>query len=360
MRESLRNYCIRNGREDILAQWHPTRNTTETPDSVSYGSKKYIWWCCDKGHEWQSPVFARTGKHHGCPYCTGKRVTVGSDLGTLFPDIAAQWHPEKNADRKPENYRPGSHDSVWWCCGNGHEWRATIKSRVEGNGCPYCGGRAVRPGENDLQTVVPILAEQWHPTKNGTLLPTHVMPGSSRRVWWCCAKGHEWQAGIFARTNGSGCPVCAGKVVCPGENDLESYDPELARQWCQEKNGALLPSQISVFSNRKIWWQCSRGHQWQAVIASRTYNKSGCPYCGNRKLLTGFNDLKTLEPLVAAQWHPTKNATLEPTMVMPGSTKRVWWKCIDGHEWKAVIYSRTGSQKCGCPVCAGKTPRQYK
>lgn len=360
MRETLKEYCLAHGRDDLLMQWHVSKNGDLTPDSVSYGSHKKIWWRCEKGHEWQSAAYVRAEKRGGCPYCAGKSIAPGQDFASLYPDIAVQWHPDKNGKAQPDQYLPGSHTSVWWRCGQGHEWKAAIKSRVEGSNCPYCSGRAVLPGENDLKTVAPLLARQWHPTKNGNLRPTQVLPGSARKVWWRCERGHEWQAEVYSRTAGKGCPVCAGRVIVPGENDLESYDPELARQWCREKNGTLSPDSVSAYSNRQVWWQCELGHQWKAPIFSRTFSKKGCPYCSNRKLLVGFNDLKTLEPLVAAQWHPTKNEQLEPTMVMPGSSKRVWWKCTDGHEWKAVVYSRTGAQKCGCPVCAGKSPRIYK
>lgn len=360
MGETLKEYCLKYSREELLLQWHDSKNGDLTPSDVSFGSHKKIWWRCKEGHEWQSPVYARTEKAHGCPYCAGKRISSGQDFGSLFPELAAQWHPAKNGKADPNQFLPGSHKAVWWRCSQGHEWRAMIKSRVEGNGCPYCSGRAVLAGENDLQTVAPQLAEQWHPTKNGDLLPTQVSPGSTRKVWWRCERGHEWQAEIYARTSGRGCPVCTGRVIIPGENDLESYNPELARQWCREMNGMLTPDRVSVYSNKSVWWQCELGHQWQSKIVSRTFGNNGCPYCANRKLLVGFNDLKTLEPLVAAQWHPTKNAPLKPTMVMPGSTRRVWWKCIDGHEWKAVVYSRTGAQKCGCPECAGRAPRIYK
>ena len=34
--------------------------------------------------------------------------------------------------------------------------------------------------------------------------------------------------------------------------------------------------------------------------------------------------------------------------------KSLYLKGRGGHVWKAVIHSRTGDQKCGCPVCAGK------
>lgn len=141
--------------------------------------------------------------------------------------------------------------------------------------------------------------------------------------------------------------------------DLTSLYPYLAAEWHPEKNGELGPEDILPGSHRTVWWRCSEGHEWRAEINSRV-NGSGCPICAGRVVIPGENDLETVAPVLAAQWHPDKNAPLEPNMVLPGSTKRVWWRCSDGHEWKAVIYSRTGAQKCGCPVCAGKTPRIYK
>lgn len=360
MRESLKEYCIRYDHRELLAQWHPVKNGALTPDKVTSGSQRKVWWRCDRGHEWTSLPYERTKRGTGCPYCAGKRIFPGMDLASLYPHLVEEWHPCRNGELEPEAVLPGSHRSVWWKCSKGHEWRAMIDSRVKGSGCPICAGKVVFPGENDLETVSPVLAMQWHPEKNGALGPNQVLSGSNRKVWWRCSQGHEWQASIKSRLQGAGCPVCAGKVVVPGENDLKSYLPDLAEQWDREKNGKQDPTQVSVFSNRRVWWKCNRGHEWQAKISDRATKRSDCPYCTNRKVLAGFNDLKTVEPLVAAQWHPDKNAPLEPSMVLPGSTKRVWWRCTDGHEWKAVIYSRTGAQKCGCPVCAGKTPRIYK
>lgn len=358
MRESLKEYCVRYGREDLLEQWHPTQNGVLTPEEVSFGSHKPVWWQCLRGHEWQSPPYARTGRSSGCPYCAGKRLLPGQDLQSVYPSVAEQWHPTRNGPAAPDQFLPGSHRSVWWQCPQGHEWKALIKTRVEGNGCPICSNRIVRPGVNDLKTAAPLLAKQWHPTKNGTLTPDRILPGSSRKVWWRCQRGHEWQAEVQSRVAGKGCPVCSGRAVLSGDNDLESYAPDIAAQWNWEKNGLLRPSQVSAHSNRRVWWKCRLGHEWNSPVSSRTFNRTDCPYCAGRKVLPGFNDLKTLEPKVAAQWHPTLNEQLEPTQVMPGCRKKVWWKCTDGHEWKAVIYSRTGSQKCGCPVCAGRTARR--
>lgn len=358
MRESLTEYCTRYDRAELLSEWHPEKNGALTPQDISYGSRKKVWWRCEHGHEWQSPLYSRVGANSGCPYCTGKKVAPGLDLQSLFPKLAAQWHPVKNGETTADQVLPGSHKTVWWRCAHGHEWKAMIKSRVDGNGCPVCANKVVIPGENDLESCAPLLAMQWHPEKNGALRPDQFSCGSGRKVWWRCEHGHEWQAAINARMDGKNCPVCSGRIVVPGENDLASFYPELARQWHPEKNGSLQPSGVSVYSNKRAWWRCALGHEWQAVVSSRTVNRTDCPYCTGRKVLAGFNDLQTVQPRVAAQWHPTMNLPLEPTMVTAGCKKKVWWQCDDGHEWKAVIYSRTGARKCGCPVCAGRTARR--
>ena len=277
-------------------------------------------------------------------YCTGQGEQ----------DLLRQWDQSKNGDLTPNDISYGSRRKVWWRCGKGHEWQAIVKSRVSGCGCPVCTNREITPGENDLATANPHLAAQWHPTKNGALSPKDVAAGTHRKVWWRGEKGHEWYAAVFARNRGADCPICTGKRVVSGENDLTRWFPDIAAQWDAERNGTLKPGQVSPASNRKVWWKCDFGHVYQAAVSARTARGSGCPYCAGRKVLVGFNDLGTVEPKVAAQWHPTLNGTLTAEMVTAGNHRKVWWQCPEGHVWKAVIYSRTGPQKCGCPVCAGK------
>lgn len=269
-------------------------------------------------------------------------------------ELLAQWHPVKNGALTPEEVSYGSHKKVWWVCGKGHEWQAEVKSRLLGAGCPVCAGKLVVPGVNDLATLRPRLAAQWHPTKNGALTPWEVRPGSHKKVWWVCEKGHEWQALVMARNAGEGCPVCSGRVVIPGEGDLATLFPAVAAQWDREKNGALTPETVSPYSNRKVWWRCGLGHSWQAAVSARTYKQSGCPYCTGKKVLPGFSDLATRYPQIAKQWHPTLNGSFGPDQVTAGSRREAWWQCSEGHVWKARIHSRTGKQKCGCPVCSGR------
>ena len=76
-------------------------------------------------------------------------------------------------------------------------------------------------GKTDLATTHPLLAKEWHPTKNGKLSPEQVTGGCGKKVWWVCEKGHEWQATVNHRGYGRGCPVCSGNQVLVGYTDLQ-------------------------------------------------------------------------------------------------------------------------------------------
>lgn len=355
MEGNLTAFCRREHRTALLAQWDRQANLPLTPETTPYGSTKKVWWVCEKGHRWQGTVNHRTSRRTDCPYCTGRAAWPGeTDLASRFPELAREWHPTKNLPLTPDQVLPGSERQVWWRCSLGHEWQSEIRSRVDGCGCPVCANRVVKPGVNDLASQFPALAQQWHPAKNGTLNPWDVTAGTKRKVWWRCEKGHIWCASVQARTlDGTGCPYCAGRVVVPGETDMASQFPKVARQWHPTKNGALLPTQVSPASKRRVWWLCPLGHEYIAAVGMRTMRNSGCPYCAGKKVLAGFNDLGTTEPKLAAQWHPTLNGSLTPQMVTAGSHKKIWWACSQGHIWKATVYSRAGKQKRGCPVCAG-------
>ncbi len=138
------------------------------------------------------------------------------------------------------------------------------------------------PTKQSLSKQSPHIAKQWHRHKNGSHDPSSVAPFSNKKVWWQCKRGHEWEASINNRANGRGCPYCAGKKV-GSDNNLLAVNPELAQQWHPTKNGNLRPSDVTRSSNRKVWWQCKRGHEWETQIKNRSQGK-GCPYCARRKL----------------------------------------------------------------------------
>ena len=247
----------------------------------------------------------------------------------------------------------GSHKKVWWRCASGHSWQTQVRNRARGQGCPVCINQKIIVGMNDWVTRYPAAAAQWDAQKNGCA-PEQVRSDDRKRYWWHCEKGHSWQTTIRIRIRpkASGCPYCAGRRVQPGENDLQTLRPDLAVQWDMEKNAPLRPSEVTPGCNKTVFWRCQLGHSYRAEISIRTGKQSGCPYCAGRRVLAGFNDLQTLHPEVAAQWHPSLNGDLKPTDVTRGSDRKVWWQCAWGHEWQAYIYSRTGTSPTGCPYCA--------
>lgn len=220
--------------------------------------------------------------------------------------------------------------------------------------------------ENSLQAVNPQLASEWHPTKNGGLLPENVPAGSGKKAWWLCPVCHgEWQTRIVERNQGKGCPFCANQKVLPGFNDLSTRSPELAAEWHPTRNGTLLPTDVVWRSNKKAWWLCQRcGHEWQAQISSRQHYGFGCPKCGvakrvitqrQAKIQRGATSLSEKFPALAAEWHPTKNGDLTPENVTCGSGIKAWWKCSKcGEEWQQAICSRTRYGATGCLCCRRK------
>jgi len=334
--------CLQTLNPKLSKQWHPTKNGKLTPNDVTTGSRKKVWWQCEKGHEWEAIIAYKTG----CPYCSGQRVCDDNSLQILNPELSKQWHLTKNGNLTPNDVTLGSPKKVWWQCDKGHEWEADIYGRNKGNGCPYCSGRYAC-ADNCLQTLNPKLSKQWHLIKNGDLTPNDVTLGSDKKVWWQCEKGHEWEERIYNRIRGHGCPYCSGQRVCD-DNSLQTLNPELSKQWHPTKNGDLTPNGVTAGSPKKIWWQCEKGHEWEAAVHTRN-SGFGCPYCSGRYVCAD-NCLQALNPELSKQWHPTKNGDLTPNDVTTGSKKKVWWRCREGHEWEAVIYSRNSGT--GCPVCS--------
>ena len=183
---------------ELAKQWHPTKNGNLTPADVTCGSNKEVWWYLpyddpETGKhfdfEWLASIADRK-KGAGCPYLCGHAVWRGyNDLATRMPELAQQWHPTQNGDLKPTDIVAHCRKKVFWYLPYDDpetgkhfdfEWEERICNRANGSGCPYLSGHKVWFGYNDLATRIPELAQQWHPTKNGTLKPEHVVCGSEK------------------------------------------------------------------------------------------------------------------------------------------------------------------------------------
>ena len=195
--------------------------------------------------------------------------------------LLLEWNIEKNQPISVEDMTVNSGRKVWWKCKEGHEWQARVADRSRGNGCPYCSGKKPLIGINDLKTLNQRVAFEWNYDLNDGKKPEEFCLHSGKRVWWKCKEGHEWQATIDSRTrtNGNGCPFCAGQRVIKGKNDIATVAPELANQWDYSKNGNLTPEEICINSSKKVWWKCVFGHEWCVSPNSRYTQKTGCSKC---------------------------------------------------------------------------------
>ena len=210
----------------LVKEWHPSRNLPLTPEQVTAGSPRKVWWICSKNpeHVWQALVCNRARKGVGCPYCANAPITTDNSLARLRPDVAAFWDSTKNAPTAPDAVSVGSARRFWWRCSMdpSHEWDSTVTSltsRHRKGICPFCSGARPSPS-NNLATTHSEIAAEWHPERNAPLTPAIVTRASGKLVWWKCkANGeHEWQALIKNRTVlGTGCPHCER------EKQLERY-----------------------------------------------------------------------------------------------------------------------------------------
>ena len=274
-----------------------------------------------------------------------------NSFGALFPEIAKKWHPTKNGSLTPFLFTPHSQYKAWWLGECGHEWVNSITVMTRGYGCPYCAGRRVLKGFNDLATVCPEIAAQWHPKKNGESTPDMFTYGSGHRAFWLCQIcGQEWQARINMRTVGKhGCPYCSHEKPIKGINDLPTVRPDLMKEWDYEKNAGIDPSDLMPNSNKRVWWKCPKcGYEFSAYVNKRNKAK-GCKRCNGKLLVSGENDLATLFPEIALEWDYEKNGSVLPSSVFPNCNKKYNWKCKFGHEWEASPNTR---MKSGCPVCS--------
>ena len=134
--------CLAATHPELAAEFHPTKNGDLTPQTVTAGTNKKLWWKCPVGddHEWQAVGGNRVTLGRGCPVCAGQKAVPSNCMATTHPELAAEFHPTKNGDLSPENLIAGTNKKLWWNCpvGDDHEWEATGHKRVAGQGCPIC------------------------------------------------------------------------------------------------------------------------------------------------------------------------------------------------------------------------------
>jgi hypothetical protein len=273
---------------ELIQEWDFEKNTIK-PTEIIFGSGKRVWFLClNHKHSYSTRLFDKINKKIQCPICTGHRVLIGfNDLQTTHPELLNEWDFKKNTI-KPTEVSYGSHKKIWWKCKLNHSWIMSPNNRTSmpNQGCPYCSGRRILIGFNDLATTHQELCEEWDYEKN-KIKPTEVTHGSNKKVWWLCkTHKHSFISSIGNRKSGRKCPICcaygSAKIILSGFNDLQTTHPILCEELIDEIYNS---TQLSSGSDKKVKWKCKKcNYIWKASISSRAgKGKNGCPKCNSSK-----------------------------------------------------------------------------
>lgn len=338
--------------------------------------------------------------------------------------LMAQWDYKQNnrIGLDPHELTTGSGLAAFWVCPLGHTWTATINSRNRGNGCPYCAGKRAWPGFNDFESKYPELVKEWHPTKNGNLLPSQVTYGSGIKVWWQCKRNHEYEACPRDRARGSGCPICAAALktsfpeqaiyyyikkcfpdalsrytdIFDDKMELDVYIPSI--KVGIEYDGSVYHTKASLLKDNRKYMICQE-HGIKLVRVYETSPSAKWLNCdrkievpnGQRKYLDSvisqlcfklgrptdvnierdrFEILEYLQymeatleeqfPEVSSEWDYEANYPLAPGNFPPFSNVRASWICkYCGRKWTTMICTRTArGDHAGCKYCTSKESRK--
>ena len=126
-------------RPDLIKQWHPYKNNHIAFEKVLFQSTALIWWCCHKGHEWNSSLQERISSDSDCLVCKKNTLkNINNSLELMSPKLSKEWNYELNENNKPIEIYFLTIEKYWWKCKKGHSWEEAVLRRQQGSTCPHC------------------------------------------------------------------------------------------------------------------------------------------------------------------------------------------------------------------------------
>ena len=268
------------------------------------------------------------------------------------PFLVDEWDCERNRMPVPHDITSADNVRRWWRCRFcGYKWRSSTHYRyVRRFACPACNSE--NPEKSScLPVAFPDVAAMWDMEANDGLTAYDCMYGSVKKVGWVCPRGHHWRRSIANMCASRRCPVCSGRMIAAGFNDLATVRPDLAAKWDRKKNTIDVHT-VGAKSLHEAWWVCERGHSWKATVLAMAKGLR-CPVCSDRRAQAGFNDLASMRPDLMAEWDWDANRIrgIDPHAITYRSSKHVSWVCSKcGYRWQAKASDRALRGQ-GCPAC---------
>lgn len=361
----------------LVSEFDSTLNENVNPQRLYSRSPGNYWWKCRQSshlHSYLATVGTRI-KGRRCQFCAGIKILPGyNDWASIYPLQSLSWDHEANVDGDgniidPSTLGVENREQRSWICLEGNHARtisisAAIRGEKTGKRCRTCSGYKSIPGESDAPSLFPELLERLDTSQHDKQSLEGIHPGNRDIEFnWICIEGHSWKRSVAEEIRGKGCNKCLGREVWVGHTDLSSQYPEIAKEYCLELNLSddtaldLPPDQVHVGSNSYSWWRClEHRHEWKTTVQRRTLENTGCPFCSDRRVWPGYNDLATKRPDLVDEIDFDKHPELNPSQVLWVSHDYLNWVCEHDHPWPAQIYMRTKPGKSqrptGCPSCA--------
>lgn len=335
----------------LTKEW--SSKNKEDINNFSYGSDKKIWWVCkDCKYEYKSAISKRVAGR-GCPSCGGKVVTPKNRFSTLYPELLKEIHPTRNKEFFPSKYSYGSHKVIWWICEKKHEWKAPIKRRTNGSGCPHCKPHTSRAELRIYSELKGLFKDVTNREK---------LKGIEIDIFVPCIKlGIEYDGAFWHKdktkndySKKNQLKKLGIKLIRIREvplKKIEDYDLEVnPGDLTFDDMKSIIKSISSCIINKKIKKKLDNYLKQNDFIEKKNYKK----YLSYLPGPEPNKSLKFLKPEVSKLWDYERNNPLKPEMFHPFSIKEVNWVCNKNkqHKWKSPI-SRLSSGHM-CPFCVGR------
>lgn len=273
-------------------------------------------------------------------------ISFENNLAYRNRSISQEWDYRENYPLTPKMFLPNSVEKVHWVCKKcGYKWKAQIKSRCSGCGCPRCAKCCQYTTIEWIEKAKEIHGNKYDYSKA-------IYINSKTKLTIICPIHGEFEQAPSEHLGGKGCKYCAGQALHP-INCLTEINPQLASEWDYDKN-TRLPSSVGKSHNEKFWWKCNFGksHSYLAYVQQRLRG-TACAVCAGRQV-SYETSVAYLRPDLAKEWYHEKN-TKSPEEVSLGSEKpKIWWKCDnpDHKPYLASVYNRAHLHS-RCPECSG-------
>lgn len=340
---------LKDNRPELAEEWDYNKNFPLLPEDVTCHSKLKVWWKCEYGHSWLSCIGNRF-EGCGCPICMKekrtsfpeqaifyylKKVYCNVDSGYIIDneeidiflseyligvEYDGYFYHKKKCEKELEKYNRLKSNNITLI-----RVRENNLKIIDNTYDYYILSEYLNKNYDDLDNTIKSLIELINRlTKTNNMVDVDVEKHMTMI-----------QKEYFENKK---------------SKSLKFKNSKLSVEFDVEKNNGLTPDMIYNSDNRKYWWKCSKGHNYMESPNNRN-NGRGCPFCSNHKLLSGFNDLKTINVKLSEEFDVIKNG-IDSSKVLAGGRKKYWWICPNGHSYQASMINRL-KHNSSCPACSG-------